>query len=53
MRILRLAYVGGYYCVPRKISTEQLANLLKMEKGNVGEHLRRTEKNIMGFLMTM
>ena len=52
MRILRLAYVEGYYDVPRKISTEELAKLLKMEKGNVGEHLRRAEKNIMDFLMT-
>jgi len=50
-RIFRLAYAEGYYSVPRKISTEQLANLLKMEKGNVGEHLRRAEKNIMDFLM--
>jgi predicted DNA binding protein len=52
MKVLRRAYVEGYYSVPRKISTEQLANLLKMEKGNVGEHLRRAEKNIMDFLMT-
>ena len=51
MRILRLAYSEGYYNVPRKISTEELAKLLKMEKGNVGEHLRRAEKNIMDFLM--
>ena len=51
MRILRLAYAEGYYSIPRKISTEQLANMLKMEKGNVGEHLRRAEKNIMDFLM--
>lgn len=51
-RVLRLAYVEGYYNVPRKISTEQLASVLKMEKGNVGEHLRRAEKNIMDFLMT-
>jgi HTH DNA binding domain len=49
MRILRLAYIEGYYSVPRKISTELLARLLKMEKGNVGEHLRRAEKNIIGF----
>jgi len=51
-RILRLAYVEGYYDIPRKIRTEQLANLLQMEKGNAGEHLRRAEKNIMDFLMT-
>jgi len=52
MRVLRLAYAEGYYDIPRTISTEQLACLLKMEKGTVGEHLRRAEKNIMEFLMT-
>ena len=48
----RLAYVEGYYDVSRKISPEELAKLLKVEKGTVGEHLRRAEKNIIDFLMT-
>lgn len=52
MRVLRLAYAEGYYNVPRTVSTERLACLLKMDKGTVGEHLRRAEKNIMEFLMT-
>jgi predicted DNA binding protein len=52
MRVLRLAYAEGYYNVPRTVSTEHLARLLKMEKGTVGEHLRRAEKNLMDFLMT-
>ncbi|MGD0994773.1 MAG: helix-turn-helix domain-containing protein [Candidatus Bathyarchaeia archaeon] len=52
MRVLRLAYAEGYYSIPRKTSTEHLAHLLKMEKGTVGEHLRRAEKNVMDFLMT-
>ena len=52
MRILRLAHAEGYYNIPRKINTEQLANLLKMEKGTVGEHLRRAEKKMMDFLMS-
>jgi hypothetical protein len=52
MRVLRLAYAEGYYNIPRKTSTEHLARLLKMDKGTVGEHLRRAEKNLMDFLMT-
>lgn len=52
MRVLRLAYAEGYYNIPRTVSTEQLSRLLKMEKGTVGEHLRRAEKNLMDFLMT-
>jgi predicted DNA binding protein len=52
MRVLRLAYAEGYYNIPREVSTERLARLLKMEKGTAGEHLRRAEKNLMDFLMT-
>jgi hypothetical protein len=52
MRVLRLAYAEGYYNIPRTVSTERLARLLKMDKGTVGDHLRRAEKNIMEFLMT-
>ena len=52
MRVLRLAYAEGYYNIPRTVSTEHLARLLKMDKGTVGEHLRRAEKNLMDFLMT-
>ena len=52
MRVLRLAYVEGYYDIPRTVSTERLAHLLKMDKGTAGEHLRRAEKNLMDFLMT-
>lgn len=52
MRVLRLAYAEGYYKIPRTTSTERLARLLGMDKGTVGEHLRRAEKNLMEFLMT-
>lgn len=52
MRVLRLAYAEGYYDIPRRVSTEHLAHLLSMDKGTVGEHLRRAEKNLMDFLMT-
>jgi predicted DNA binding protein len=52
MRVLRLAYAEGYYNIPRTASTEHLARLLGMDKGTVGEHLRRAEKNLIEFLMT-
>jgi predicted DNA binding protein len=52
MRVLRLAYAEGYYNIPRTASTEHLARLLGIDKGTVGEHLRRAEKNLIEFLMT-
>ena len=46
MRIIRLAYAEDIIAFLAK-SAQRLAQLLEMEKGNVGEHLRRAEKNIM------
>jgi hypothetical protein len=45
-RVLRLAHTMGYYDIPRKTSTEELAKVMGMEKATVGEHLRRGEKNV-------
>ena len=52
MRILRLAHAMGYYEIPRRSSTEQLANLSKMDKGTVGRHLRRAERHLFNSLLT-
>jgi len=51
MRVIRLAYAEGYYNIPRTASTERIACLLQMDKGTVGEHLRRAEKKMMDYLM--
>jgi predicted DNA binding protein len=50
--ILRLAHAMGYYDIPRRTSTEDLARLLKMDKGTVGEHLRRAEKHLVDGLLS-
>ena len=50
--ILRLAHTMGYYDIPRRTSTEDLARLLKMDKGTVGEHLRRAEKHLVDGLLS-
>jgi hypothetical protein len=50
--ILRLAHTMGYYDVPRRTSTEELASLLRMDKGTVGEHLRRAEKHVFDGLLS-
>jgi hypothetical protein len=51
MNILRLAHAMGYYSIPRKTRTEDLGRLLRMDKGTVGEHLRRAEKNVFDGLL--
>ena len=45
-RVLRLAHIMGYYDIPRKTSTSDLAQVLVMQKATVGEHLRRAEKHV-------
>jgi len=50
-RILRLAHTMGYYEIPRRTNTEDLAKALKMDKATVGEHLRRAEKNVFDKLI--
>ena len=50
LRVLQLAYQMGYYAVPREATTEQLARRLGMDRGTVGEHLRRAERRIMASL---
>jgi len=51
-RILRLAHTMGYYDIPRRTSTEGLARILGMDKGTVGDHLRRAEKHVFDDLLT-
>lgn len=52
VRMLRFAHTMGYYDVPRRASTEDLARLLRMGKGTVGEHLRRAEKHVFDRLLS-
>jgi DNA-binding CsgD family transcriptional regulator len=50
-RVLRLAQTLGYYDVPRRKSTQDLARILGMDKGTVGDHLRRAEKHVFDSLL--
>lgn len=50
-RVLKLAHTMGYYDIPRRTNTENLARILGMDKATVGEHLRRAEKHIFDKLI--
>ncbi len=41
------AYSLGYYEVPRRVSSEDMARLLKIDKSTLAEHLRKAEKNLV------
>lgn len=44
--VLRFAYELGYYEIPRKIRTEELAMKFDIDKGTFNDHLRRAEKHV-------
>ena len=44
---LLTAYGLGYYEVPRKVPSEDLARLLKIDKSTLAEHLRKAEARIV------
>lgn len=46
------AYNLGYYDIPRRISTTELAKLLKVDKSTLAEHLRKAEKAIITGVLT-
>ncbi len=47
-QVLVTAYGLGYYEVPRKISSEDMARLLKIDKSTLAEHLRKAERKREG-----
>jgi predicted DNA binding protein len=44
---LLTAYGLGYYDVPRRTPSEDIAKLLKIDKSTFAEHLRKAEKRIV------
>lgn len=42
-KFLRIAIEQGYYAVPRKITTQELAERLGIAQSTLGEHLRKAE----------
>jgi predicted DNA binding protein len=45
--VIQLAHAMGYYEIPRRAKTEDIARILRMEKGTAGDHLRRAEKHLI------
>ncbi|MFB3889536.1 MAG: helix-turn-helix domain-containing protein [Candidatus Bathyarchaeia archaeon] len=50
--ILLSAYKYGYYDVPRRINSEQLARKLNIADSTLIEHLRKTEKRLIMHILT-
>jgi hypothetical protein len=50
--ILKLAYSLGYYDVPKRTGVLDVARLLGIDKGTVGEHLQRAEKQVFDRLLS-
>jgi hypothetical protein len=46
-KVLRSALELGYYEYPKRINTEELANILKIRSSTLSEILRRAEKNVV------
>ena len=47
-----LAHSLGYYNVPRRTGTGQIAYELNLNRGTVGRHLRRAEKHLVDWVVT-
>ena len=49
---LLAAYSLGYYDVPRRISSEQLAKRLKLGTSTYAEHLRKAERGLLSTVLS-
>lgn len=45
--VVRTAYELGYYEVPRRVSTADVASELDVDQSTVSEHLQRAERNLL------
>jgi hypothetical protein len=50
--VLVAAYKLGYYDIPRKINSEQLAKKLNIVNSTLGEHLRKAERRLLIQILT-
>ena len=50
-KILSVAYTRGYYDVPRRVNSEELAKTLDIVKSTLVEHLRKAEKRLITDIM--
>lgn len=51
-KVLITAYKLGYYDIPRKINSEQLAKKLDMSTSTLVEHLRKAERYLLANILT-
>lgn len=49
--VLDVAFERGYYDVPRRVTTEELASELDIDDSTVSEHLQRAERNLVKALL--
>jgi predicted DNA binding protein len=50
-QMLIAAYALGYYDVPRRISSDDLAKHLRVDKSTIVEHLRKAERKLIGSII--
>ena len=50
-QMLLTAYALGYYDVPRRISSDDLARHLDVDKSTIVEHLRKAERKLIGAII--
>ena len=53
LEVLQTAYDMGFYEVPRKASTDDIADEVGLDGGTVSEHLQRAERNILTQQLTI
>lgn len=51
LEVLQTAFDMGYYEVPRKVSTAEIATELELDPSTVGEHLQRAERAVFSRLL--
>lgn len=49
--VVRTAFDMGYYEIPRRVRTEEVAAELGLEQSTVSEHLQRAECNLLGHVL--
>lgn len=45
--VIEMAYEMGFYEIPRRVSTEDIAEKLDIDAATVSEHLQRAERNLL------
>jgi predicted DNA binding protein len=51
LRALALAVANGYYRVPKKVKTTEIADLMGVPRTTYEEHLRKAESKVLGAVM--